>query len=236
MIAIPTVTLRNGTCVRPAGLKTGSGDLPAGNAIAVARAWASDGFHRLQIDLASECESGSNVGLIEDIVRDGALEIQIGGGVQSLAQIERFAEAGASRVVLGSRALDEPDWLAHVAELFPGLLVVSTDVRERRVVTRGWVHGLPLDILDFADDLVGVPLGGLLVGSVHLDGQHTSADLALLEDVAEACEFPVISAGGVSTMDDLRALEHRGVAGAVLGTVLYSGALDPRAVAQEFSA
>jgi phosphoribosylformimino-5-aminoimidazole carboxamide ribotide isomerase len=95
---------------------------------------------------------------------------------------------------------------------------------------------LPLDILDLVDDLVGVPLGGLLVASTHLDGQHTNADLALLEDVVEACEFPIMSAGGVSAMDDLRALEHRGVAAAVLGSVLYSGALDPRAVAQEFSA
>jgi phosphoribosylformimino-5-aminoimidazole carboxamide ribotide isomerase len=237
MIAIPTVDLRNGMCVKPAGLKSESGDLPVGNGIVVARAWASDGFRRLQIiDLDLESGSGSNANLIEDVIRDGALEIQIGGGVQSLEQIERLADAGASRVVLGARALDEPEWLAHVADLFPGLLMVSTDVRERRIVTRGWVHGLPLDILDLVEDLVGVPLGGLLVASVHLDGQHSGADLALLEDVAEACEFPVMSAGGVSTMDDLRALEHRGIAGAVLGTVLYSGALDPRAVAQEFGA
>jgi phosphoribosylformimino-5-aminoimidazole carboxamide ribotide isomerase len=237
MIAIPAIDLRNGMCVKPPGLKNGSGDFPIGDAIGVARAWASDGFHRLQIvDADAESGSGSNANLIEEVIHDGALEIHVGGGVRLLEQIERLADAGAARVVLGSRALDEPDWLAHVADLFPGILVVSTDVRERRVVTRGWVHGLPLDILDLVEDLVGVPLGGLLVASTHLDGQHTGADLALLEDVVEACGFPVMSAGGVSTMDDLRALEHRGVAGAVLGSVLYSGALDPRAVAQEFSA
>ena len=235
MIAIPNIDLQNGTCVRPAGSRSGPSDFPAGDLIGVARALASCGFRRFQIiDRDSESGSGSNAGLIEDVARDGALEIQAGGGVQSLEQIERLADAGACRVVVGPRALDEQDWLAHVADLFPGLLIVSTDVRERRVVTRGWVHGLPLDILDLVDDLAGIPLGGLLVASVHLDGQHTSADLALLEDVAEACEFPVISAGGVSTMDDLRALEHRGIAGAVLGTVLYSGTLDLRAVAQEF--
>jgi phosphoribosylformimino-5-aminoimidazole carboxamide ribotide isomerase len=78
-------------------------------------------------------------------------------------------------------------------------------------------------------------LGGLLISSVHIEGQqHTAADLALLEDVVEACEFPVMTAGGVASVDDLRALEHRGIAGAVLGTILFSGALDPRAVAQEF--
>jgi phosphoribosylformimino-5-aminoimidazole carboxamide ribotide isomerase len=234
MIAIPTVDVRGGMCVGPSGAKNGA-ELPVGYPVNVARAWAASGFRRLQlVDRDLEAGNASNASVIEDVVRDGALELQISGDVRSLEQIERLADAGASRVVLGGRALDELDWLGHVADLFPGLLVVSTDVRERRVVTRGWVHGLPLDILDLVDDLAGVPLGGLLVSSVHLDAQHTPADLALLEDVAEACEFPVISAGGVTTMDDLRALEHRGVGGAVLGTVLYSGALDPRAVAQEF--
>jgi phosphoribosylformimino-5-aminoimidazole carboxamide ribotide isomerase len=162
------------------------------------------------------------------------MEIQVAGGVQSSEQIERLADAGASRVVLGGRALDEFDWLADVADLFPGLLLVSTDVRERRVVTRGWVHGLPVDVLDLVDDLAGLPLGGLIIASVQAEGQHTSSNLALLEDVAEACEFPVMTANGVSTMDDLRALEHRGLAGAVLGTALYSGSLDAQAVAHEF--
>jgi phosphoribosylformimino-5-aminoimidazole carboxamide ribotide isomerase len=74
----------------------------------------------------------------------------------------------------------------------------------------------------------------LIIASVLADGQHTSSNLALLEDVAEACEFPVMTSNGVSTMDDLRALEHRGLAGAVLGAVLYSGALDAQAVAHEF--
>ena len=236
MIAIPSVDLRNGVCIKPAGLKNGATDLPIGDAVGVARAWAAQGFHRLHVvDLDAESGSGSNAAVIEDIVRDGALEIQAAGGVQSLDQIERLADAGATRIVVGGRGLDEIDWLAHVAELFPGLLLVSTDVRERRVVTRGWVHGLPVDILDLVDDLAGIPLGGLVIGSTQTDGQHTNADLALLEDVAEACEFPVIASGGVSTMDDLRALEHRGVAGTVLGAVLYTGVLDPRAVAHEFN-
>jgi phosphoribosylformimino-5-aminoimidazole carboxamide ribotide isomerase len=235
MIVIPSVDLTNRTRVRPTGLKTDASELPIGDAISVARAWAAHGFSRLQIiDRDAESGSSTNASLIEDVVRDGAIEIQIAGGVQSSEQIERLADAGASRVVLGGRALDEIDWLADVADLFPGLLLVATDVRERRVVTRGWVHALPVDILDLVDDLAGIPLGGLIIASVLADGQHTSSNLALLEDVAEACEFPVMTSNGVSTMDDLRALEHRGLAGALLGAVLYSGALDAQAVAHEF--
>lgn len=233
MIAIPTVDLQNGACAKPIGPSTS--DFPTGDPLSVVRALAALGFHRVQInDRDAESGPGSNTALVEDIVRDGAADIQVAAGVQSLDQIERLSDAGACRIILAPRALDEPEWLMHVADLFPGLLIVATDVRERRVVTRGWVHGLPLDILDLAEDLSGIPLGGLLVSSDHRDGQHTSGDLALLEDVAEACEFPVIAAGGVATMDDLRALEHRGIAGAVLGSVLYSGALELRAVAREF--
>jgi len=237
MIAIPTIDLQKGTCVKPPGspLRAPVPDAPIGDVIGVARTWASNGFCRLQIiDRDAESGFGSNAGLIADVIREDTVEIQVAGGIRTLEQIEQLADAGASRVVLDPHTLDELDWLADAADLFPGLLVVSTDVRERRMVTRGWVRGLPLDILDLVSNLTGIPLGGLLVASAYLDGRHTLADLSLLEDVAEACDVPVMCAGGVATMDDLRALEHRGVAGAVLGSVFHSGALDPRAVAQAF--
>jgi phosphoribosylformimino-5-aminoimidazole carboxamide ribotide isomerase len=80
-----------------------------------------------------------------------------------------------------------------------------------------------------------VPLGGLLVTAVHREGQMAGTDLPLMEDVAEASEWPVLASGGISSMNDLRALEERGLAGAVLGMALYTGALDPRILAEEFS-
>jgi phosphoribosylformimino-5-aminoimidazole carboxamide ribonucleotide (ProFAR) isomerase len=235
MIAIPSVELRRGICVQPSAQQGSDEPVALGHPIAVARWWANAGFHRLNVhDLDADTGSGSNADLIEDIIRDGALDVQAGGGVQSTDQIERFIDAGAVRVVVGARAIEEPSWLASVSDLYPGLLVVSTDVRERRVVTRGWVRNLPLDIFDVIDDWAGLPLGGVLVAALGGNGHRTATDLALLEDVAETCEFPVIAAGGVSTMNDLRALEHRGLAAVVLGSVLYSGELDARSVAQEF--
>ncbi|MDB4877305.1 MAG: 1-(5-phosphoribosyl)-5-(5-phosphoribosylamino)methylideneamino imidazole-4-carboxamide isomerase [Gemmatimonadetes bacterium] len=235
MIAIPSVDLRRGICIQP-GVPAGSDDpIALGHPIAIARSWANAGFHRLHVlDLDADSGAGSNTSLVEDIVRDGALDVQASGGVQSTDQIERLVDAGATRVVVGPRAIEEPNWLGSVSELFPGMLVVSTDVRERRVVTRGWVRNLPLDIFDVIDEWAGLPLGGVLVASLGVNGHRTPQDLALLEDVAESCEFPVIAAGGVSTMSDLRALEHRGLAAVLLGSVLYSGELDARAVAQEY--
>jgi len=236
MIAIPTVGIRSGTAVRPLNHDVPDDGPALGDPIAVARTWATAGFKRVHlIDLDAVANGSSSDRIVEEVIRDGALEVQVAGAVESTDAIERLVDAGAWRVVLGPRALEERDWLASISDLFPGLLVVATDIRERRVVTRGWVRSLPLDILDVIEELTTLSLGGLLVSTASCDGSHESADLALIEDIAEACAFPVTTVGSVQTMSDLRALEHRGIAGVVLGDALYSGILDPRAVAQEFS-
>jgi phosphoribosylformimino-5-aminoimidazole carboxamide ribotide isomerase len=92
-----------------------------------------------------------------------------------------------------------------------------------------------LDVLDAVEELNAIPLGALLVTAVHREGQMLGTDLPLMEDVVEASQVPVFAAGGVASMQDLRALEYRGVAGAVIGMALYTGALDPITVAGEFS-
>ena len=96
------------------------------------------------------------------------------------------------------------------------------------------MHTLPLDILDAVNELNVLPLAGLLVTAVHREGQMRGTDLPLMEDVAESSHFPVYASGGVASMQDLRALEYRGIAGVVIGMALYTGALDPTAVAGEF--
>jgi phosphoribosylformimino-5-aminoimidazole carboxamide ribotide isomerase len=193
------------------------------------------GFRRLHVvDLDAATGAGSNQRVVEDILHDDDADVQVGGGIRSTDVIERLFDAGADRVVVGTRAIEEPDWLAHVSSLFPGLIVVATDVRERRVVTRGWVRTLPLDVLDLVEELNAFELGGLLVTAVHLEGQMRGTDLALMEDVAEVSRFPVIASGGVATMNDIRALEHRGLEGVIIGMALYTGVLDSRAVAQEY--
>ena len=236
MIAIPAVDLREGACVQLVGGSYADERVRLADPVAVAESWTHAGFRRLHVvDLDAATGNGSNSALVEEIIREAGVEVQVGGGIRSTEQVQQLFDAGAYRVVVGTRALEEPEWLAHVADLFPGLIVVATDVRERRVVTRGWVRTLPLDIFDVVEDLNELPLGGVLVTAVHLEGQMAGTDLALMEDIAETARFPVLASGGVSSMNDLRSLENRGVSGAVIGMALYTGALDARAVAQEFS-
>lgn len=234
MIAIPIVEIRGGVCV-PVPV----GDVLYGVALDDptdgVRAWSALGFSRVQVvDQDAVAGVGSNASLLEDLIRDAGIEIIANGGVQTMDGIQRLIDAGATQVILGTRAVAEPEWLSSVAESNPGLLVVETSLRERRVVVRGWVRSLPLDIFDVIEELDGLPLAGLLVASGQADGNRDAMDLSLLEDIAEACEFPVLAAGRVTSLNDLRALEHRGVSAVVLHPALFAAGLDARSVAQEF--
>lgn len=235
MIAIPAVDLRNGACVQLVGGSYARERVRLENPAEVARSWTRYGFRRLHVvDLDAATGRGGNLRTVREILHDTPAEVQVGGGIRESDQIEELLADGASRIVLGTRALEEPEWLAEVAEDFPGQVIVAADVRDRRLVTRGWARTLPADVLDFVEDLNGLPLGGLLVTAVHREGQMQGVDLPLMEDVAEASHVPVFASGGVASVRDLRALAHREIAGVVIGMALYTGALDPWEVAGEF--
>ena len=235
MIAIPAVDLRDGACVQLVGGSFAQEKVRLENPVDVARSWEHYGFRRLHVvDLDAATGRGSNITVVRSLLFDSGVPIQVGGGVRTDELVEELLEAGAMSVIVGTRALEEPEWLAELAARHPGEIIVACDVRERRITTRGWAHTLPLDILDVVDELNPLPLGGLLVTAVHCEGQMQGTDLPLMEDVAESSHFPVYASGGVATMQDLRALEHRGLAGVVIGMALYTGALDPVVVAGEF--
>jgi phosphoribosylformimino-5-aminoimidazole carboxamide ribotide isomerase len=236
VIAIPAVDLRDGACVQLVGGSYQQERVRLEDPAAVARSWERYGFNRLHVvDLDAATERGSNENLVRTLLADSGIPVQVGGGIRSGDQVAELLDEGAVAVIVGTRALEESDWLPDLALRHPGEIIVACDVRERRVTTRGWVRTLPLDILDVVEELNAHPLAGLLVTAVHREGQMRGADLPLMEDVVDASNFPVYASGGVASMQDLRALEYRGVAGVVIGMALYTGALDPSAVAGEFS-
>ena len=235
MIAIPAVDLREGACVQLVGGSYDRERIRLADPVSVARGWAQLGFQRLHVvDLDAATGRGSNAELVRELIRESEVDVQVGGGVRDADTIERLLADGADRVVVGTRALEEPEWLEHVASLWPGRLVVAADVRDRRVVTRGWARTLPRHISDVVEEMNGLPLAALLVTAVHREGQLAGTDLALMEDVAESSAHPVIASGGVARLADLRSLADAGIAGAVIGMALYTGALDARMVADEF--
>jgi phosphoribosylformimino-5-aminoimidazole carboxamide ribotide isomerase len=235
MIVIPAVDLREGACVQLVGGEYDAERVRLDDPLGVARGWAQLGFTRLHVvDLDAATGRGSNEDVVRDLVRESGMVVQAGGGVRDDERVERLLEDGAAAVVVGTRAIEDPSWLAELADRFPGEIIVAADVRERRVVTRGWARTLPRTILDVIEELNALPLAAVMVTAVHKEGQMQGTDLPLMEDVVEASAFPVYASGGVSTVHDIRALEDRGVAGTIIGMALYTGAMDGRQIAEEY--
>jgi phosphoribosylformimino-5-aminoimidazole carboxamide ribotide isomerase len=236
MIALPAVDLREGACVQLVGGEYADERVRLADPVAVARDWARYGFRRLHVvDLDAATGRGSNREVVADLLRDTSVALQVGGGVRSATQIEELLASGATAVVVGTRALEDSDWLARVATTYPIEILVAADVRDRRVVTHGWSRTLPREIIDVTEELSTLPLAGLLVTAVHREGRMQGTDLFLMEDVVDAASFPVFASGGIASTADLRALADRGVAAAIIGMALYTGALDPWQTAEEFS-
>lgn len=237
MIAIPAVDLRGGKCVQLVGGDYDAEKIRLDDPASVARDWVREGFSRLHVvDLDAATGRGRNDEVIREILRTAGVPVQVGGGVRDEGRIERWLDEGAEWVVVGTRAVEDADWREEMAGRFPGRLIVAADVRERYVVTKGWAKTSRLNVVDFVEELSDLPLAGVLVTAVHLEGKMEGTDLPLMEDVSEACVWPVFASGGVTSLEDMRALEHRGLSGAVLGMALYTGAIDARRLAEEFGA
>ena len=203
--------------------------------VGVAVAWRQYGFRHLHVvDLDGVTGRGNNTAEIQAILGVTDIDVQVGGGIRSRDLIQSRLDDGAERVIIGTRALEDPDWLAEMSISFPGSIVVAADVRDRKVLSHGWTRTNPKLVLDLVEDLNGLPLAGVLVTAVHREEAMLGTDLPLMEDVAEAADFPVFASGGLGSLGDLRALADRGVAAAIIGISLYNGAIDPWAAAEEF--
>lgn len=235
MRVLPAVDLREGACVQLVGGSYAEERVRLADPVAVARRWQEAGFGELHVvDLDAATGRGDNAEQIRTILALPGLRVQVGGGVRTGERVTELLELGAARVVVGTRALEDPAWLARVANLHPHRLVVAADVRERAVLTRGWDASLGADIGAVLERLNALPLAAVLVTAVHLEGRLAGTDLSLMQEVAAGSRAPVLASGGVTTLEDLRALAERGVEGAVIGMALYTNTLDAAATAREF--
>lgn len=236
MMVIPAVDLREGRCVQLVG---GSYDREAirfDDPVDVATRWQRSGFPALHVvDLDAATGRGSNREVIRRILESSECETQVGGGVRKTKDVDELLLAGANRVITGTRGLEDPTWLASVADANPGQVVVAVDIRDRTIVTRGWTGAYERDFRDVVPELSSLPLAGLLVTAVHREGLMEGTDLPLMREVMDHSTLPIQAAGGVGTIDDLRALRDLGVAAVIVGMALYTGALDPGAIIEEFA-
>lgn len=222
--------LRGGAAVQLVGGDPADERIRLPDPAEIARRWLALGFRHLHVvDLDAALGDGDNAESISAIAfaAHGRATLQVGGGVRDQVAIERTLRSGADRVVVGTRAVEDPEWLAAAAARFPDRLVVAADTRDGRVLTRGWTGTTGLDALELVATLDALPLAAVLVTDVGREGRQEGIDGAAFRSMSAATRHPLIAAGGVTGPDDLRALADAGAAGAVLGMALYSGRLDP---------
>lgn len=237
MIAIPAIDLRGGACVQLVGGSYDAERVRLPDPEAVMQGWSDTGFRRLHlVDLDAATGAGTNRDLVLRLLARARVDVQVGGGVRTSEHLDALLSAGASRVLVGTRALEDPAWLHEVAARWPARIAVAVDVREGKVSLRGWTQSAPRTLDEIVHDLNVLPLAGLFVTSVDVEGRQRGPDLALTDRVLALTALPVAIAGGVTTLADLRTLRARGVSAAIIGMALYTGTLDPTAVAQEFGA
>jgi phosphoribosylformimino-5-aminoimidazole carboxamide ribotide isomerase len=236
MIVTPAVDIRAGSCVQLVGGSYEHEVVSAGNPVAAAKRWVSEGFGLLHVvDLDAATGRGENTDAVRTILEMDDLEIQVGGGMRTTDRVSAMLDAGAARVVVGTRAFEDREWLESIVAANPGRIVVAADVRGRKVVTHGWQNTLDRDIDVEIAGLNDLPLAGLLVTAVHVEGLMQGADVALISEVVRLSTCPVQASGGIANIADLRAIETAGAAQAIIGMALYTGALSASDITREFT-
>lgn len=232
MILYPAIDLKDGRCVRVVRGDFATATVFNEDPADQARAWAAAGFawiHVVDLD-GSAAGRGVNDAAVASILAAVSIPVQLGGGVRTLAHIERWLEAGVSRVILGTAAVRDPELVRTAARRWPEQIAVSVDVRGGRVAVEGWTEDTAFDAQTLARRYEDVGVAALIVTDIDRDGAQLGFNIGVFGAVADEVGIPVIAAGGLASVNDIERLMARPgtpVAGAVLGRALYAGAIAP---------
>lgn len=225
MEIIPAVDIRDGKCVRLAqgdyARETVFGDDP----IAMARQWAAQGATRIHVVDLDGARSGvaSNAPIVQAIARGVSVPVQTGGGMRSMEALRSMLDAGLDRVVLGTAAVKDPAFLAAAIAYAGDRLIVSVDAREGRVALEGWTEATDLDSLAFVQQLAAQGVVRVVYTDILRDGVTDGPNLEMYQRLVAQTSVRIISAGGVTSVDDLRRLAATGIEGAIVGRAIYTG-------------
>lgn len=226
MILYPAIDIKAGKCVRLVQGRDDAVKEYSLDPVQMALHWEKEGaewLHVVDLD-AALAESDVNQRLLEELLQFVRVPVQLGGGMRTLPRIERMIALGASRIVLGTAAVEDKKLLQSAMERFGDYLAVGVDVKNDRIVTRGWKTETDLEATRFVKQLAMHGVRTLVVTDVAQDGMMRGPNFALTEQMALISRASVILSGGISSLDDLskaRALQDRGVDGVIIGKALY---------------
>lgn len=239
MILYPAIDIKGGAVVRLTQGRMEQVDVYNDDPGAQARIWSEAGFgwlHVVDLDGAIAGEP-QNAGAVRKVLDASSASVQLGGGVRSLARIAYWLDAGVTRIVLGTIAVQDPELVKTAAREYPDQIVVAIDVRAGRVAVEGWVAQTTCDAVELAERFEDAGVAAVIVTDIERDGLNEGVNIDLTGRVAEAVTMPVIASGGLADVMEIRALRdwhkaaegRRPIAGAVIGRALYDGRLDPAA-------
>ncbi|MBK9428198.1 MAG: 1-(5-phosphoribosyl)-5-[(5-phosphoribosylamino)methylideneamino]imidazole-4-carboxamide isomerase [Gammaproteobacteria bacterium] len=232
MLIIPAIDLKDGQCVRLRQGRMDDATVFSDDPVATAAHWVAQGARRLHLVDLNGAFAGKPVN--GDAVRAIArahpeLPIQIGGGIRSADTIEAYLGAGVCYVIIGTQAVREPDFVTRVCREFPGRIIVGIDASAGRVATDGWAEVSEVKAVDLARRFAADGVSAIVYTDIERDGMMQGVNVAATVALAQAGGIPVIASGGVTGLDDIRALKAvagQGILGAITGRAIYEGTLD----------
>lgn len=236
MRVIPAVDIKGGKAVRLVQGKADQETVYDEDPVRAARRWADTGARRIHIvDLDGAFDGRpKNAELTFAILKEiRGVEIEVGGGLRSAEAVAELFDAGAARCVIGTKAAEDRNFLKDLANRHPGKLCVGVDAKDGRVVTKGWVEVSSLLAVDLIAELYDLPLGEVIYTDIDRDGMLQGPNLKRMAEIRDACPFPLIASGGVTTLENVKALRELGCFGCIIGKALYDGRLD---IQQAFTA
>lgn len=232
MLLIPAIDLKDGRCVRLRQGRMDDETVFSDDPVAIAGRWVAEGARRLHLVDLNGAFAGQPVNgeVIRAIAaRFPELPIQVGGGIRDHATIEAYLEAGVDYPIIGTQAVREPQFVARACRAFPGHIIVGLDAKDGRVAIDGWATLTEHRVEDLARRFEADGVAAIVYTDIGRDGMMTGPNLEATGLLTEAIGIPVIASGGITDLDDVRALcgiQGKGVMGAITGRAIYEGTLD----------
>lgn len=182
-------------------------------------------LHVVDLDGAKDGDN-PNFSIVADLAANSGLKVEIGGGIRNEEIIKKYIDAGVMRVILGTVAISNPDFVADMVAKYGDKIAVGVDMLNGKVATHGWTNVSEVDGFEFCEKLDAMGVATVICTDISKDGAMQGTNRELYREMAKRFKFGTIASGGVSTLDDVKALNDMNVYGAILGKALYTGAID----------
>ncbi|MHA6253077.1 1-(5-phosphoribosyl)-5-[(5-phosphoribosylamino)methylideneamino]imidazole-4-carboxamide isomerase [Oceanobacillus sp. CAU 1775] len=228
MILFPAIDILNGKCVRLTQGDYNKETIYHENPVEVAKEWERKGAEFIHIVDLNGAKTGQSINqsVITEIAKNVSIPIQIGGGIRSLEIIKTYLEAGVNRVIIGTAAITDKEFLRKAVDEFQNKIAVSIDARNGYVATDGWTKDSTTKALDLVKELEEIGVKTIVYTDIFKDGMLEGPNFTELQTINEATTIDVIASGGVTTEQDVKNLRNLKMYGAIIGKALYDGNLD----------